>query len=107
MKKQTLAGLLALALCLALLLPACGEKEPDPAQQALDTAAYMLQAQTAEGMVIVAKGEGDVYGQHAYLFDLMPGDSLSRDTEYYAVTDDGVFWMLDVLTGEWGPGSVG
>ena len=77
-----------------------------------DQAEYILMltlnVQLDEGMALVYKGEGEVEGQPAFLFDL--GTSTAEKftaLEHYAVTDDGEPWLLDVQANKWVPASVG
>jgi len=57
-----------------------------------------------EGMALVSKGEGEVNGQHAFLIDLGTNtDEKFTAERHYALTDDGGFWLLDVLSDTWGP----
>ena len=85
-----------------------GDLIPLDEEQAMCIAGERLSVQLQEGLVLVAKGEDAVNGQHAFLFDL------GRDTEekftaeeHYAVTDDGEVWLLDILADEWMPAAAG
>jgi hypothetical protein len=56
----------------------------------------------------VARGEGKVNGQHAFLFDFgTDTDEKFTAQEHYAVTDDGKFWLLDALADKWQPAAAG
>ena len=76
--------------------------------KAMLIAAEHLSVQMDEGRTLVAEGEGDVNGQHAFLFAL-GNDTEEKFTaeEHYAVTDDGKVWLLDVIEDEWQPAGVG
>ena len=76
--------------------------------QAMYIVSELLGVQLDEGLTLVAKGEDEVNGQHAFLFDL--GESTDEKftaEEHYAVTDDGEVWLLDVLANEWQPAAAG
>jgi len=77
-----------------------------------DQAEYILMltlnVQLDEGMALVYKGEGEVDGQKAFLFDLGTNTAEKFTAEeHYAVTDDGEPWLLDVLTNTWVPAAAG
>jgi len=79
-----------------------GDDFPMDEEQAMFIVSEMLKAQFAEGMALVAKGEDEVNGQHAFLFDLgMNTEEKFTAEEHYAVTDDGEVWLLDILANEW------
>ena len=79
-----------------------GDIIPLDADQAMFIVSEMLGVQLGEGMALVAKGEGEVNDQHAFLFDLGTNtEEKFTAEEHYAVTDDGEVWLLDVLTDTW------
>lgn len=82
--------------------PASVEPAGPDEEWAMGIVSELLFVQLTEGRSIVSKGEGEVNGQHAFLFDL--GQSTSEKftaEEHYAVTDDGNVWQLDIIANEW------
>ena len=85
-----------------------GDLIPLDADQAMYIVSELLGAQLGEGRALVAKGEGEVNGGPAFLFDLGTNtDEKFTAEEHYAVTDDGEVWLLDVLADAWQPAAAG
>jgi len=85
-----------------------GDLIPLDEAQAVEIAVDLLMTQMGNGMTLFPKGEDEVNGQHAWLIDLGSNTEEKFTAEtHYAVTDDGMVWLLDVFANEWQPAAAG